>query len=223
MLIDSHSHRANSGIQIIVNVHTLAVHPWELKIPFDKKSFDKEWEKIKLTTEKIYAIGECGLDRVHEGIADIEDQKYVLSKHFELASERKLPIILHTVRAYSDLLGMLKSNKFHHPIMLHAYGGNEHEMHELLKYPTYFTYGKRLFNTDKMLKITPIDRLLLETGDQDEYSIGDIYKKAAESLGINQNDLEAQLEKNFLTVFNKLDDVSATDFIKDLNSRKTRG
>ena len=201
MYIDAHSHRASSGIQILVNVHTRAIHPWDLKEPFDREAFEQDWIKLKQEKSIIYAIGECGLDRVHEGITDIRDQVYVLEKHFELARTLGLPIILHTVRAFSDLLHILKKNQFNYPIMLHAFGGNEHEMHELLKYPVYFTYGKRLFNTDKMLKLTPLDRLLLETGDQSEYSIADIYKKASDSLGVELGELEEQLEKNFLTFF----------------------
>lgn len=176
---------------------------------------------MKQETSGIVAIGECGLDRVHAGVASIEDQIYVLEKHFELARDLNLPIILHIVRAYSDLLHMLKQNQFKNPIMLHAYGGNEFEMNELLKYPVYFTYGKRLFNTDKMLKVTPLDKLLLETGDQGEYSIEDIYKKAAVSLEMKVTDLEMQLEKNFLAFFGKQDDISASNFIKNLNFSKS--
>lgn len=222
MKLDAHSHQTSSSTQILVGVHTLGVHPWELTIPFNRSQFDMEWNEITKRTERIYAIGECGLDRVHEGIADIKDQKYVLLKHFEIAAERKIPIIIHSVRTYSDLLEILKKIKFQHPILMHAFGGNEHEMHELLKYPVYFSYGARLFKTDKMLKVTSLDRLLLETGDQLDYSIDDIYKKASESLGIDVNILESKLEKNFLTFFQKLDDVSASHFINDLNVRKTR-
>lgn len=222
MYIDAHSHRATDNTQILVNVHTRAIHPWDLLAPFDREAFELGWELLKQEKSIIYAIGECGLDRVHEGIADIKDQVYVLEKHFELAQTLRLPIILHTVRAFSDLLHILKKSHFNYPIMLHAYGGNEYEMYELLKYPVYFTYGKRLFNNDKMLKLTPLDRLLLETGDQAEFSIADIYKKAAGSLGIKLEDLEKQLEKNFLTFFSKLDDISSADFIQDLNTRKTR-
>lgn len=221
MFIDAHTHRPSHTTHIRVNVHTKAIHPWDLAHSFDRESFDLSWEKLKKETNGIVAIGECGLDRVHEGIAAIEDQIYVLEKHFELATSLKLPIILHTVRAYSDLLHILKQNKFKNSIMLHAFGGNDHEMHELLKYPVWFTYGKRLFYTDKMLKVTPIDKLLLETGDQGEYSIEDIYKKAAESLGMSVSDLETQLERNFLDFFGQKDDISAANFIKNLNSRKT--
>lgn len=221
MQIDAHAHQISSHTQVVVGVHTLGIHPWELTLPFDRNEFDQKWAELIKRTDGIYAIGECGLDRVHENIASIEDQKYVLLKHFEEAAKRKIPLILHSVRTYSDILEILKKIKFPYPVLLHAYGGNDHEMHELLKYPVYFSYGARLFNTDKRLLITPIDRLLLETGDQLDYSIGDIYKKASESLGMELGQLEDTLEKNFLTFFDKLDDISAADFIHDLNTRKS--
>lgn len=221
MQIDAHAHQLSTSTQIVVGVHTLGVHPWELTLPFDRSSFDQRWKELVKRTSGIYAMGECGLDRIHADIADIEDQKYVLLKHFEEARARKIPLILHSVRTYSDVLAIFKKIKFPYPVLLHAFGGNDHEMHELLKYPVYFSYGARLFNTDKMLKLTPIDRLLLETGDQLDYSINDIYQKSSESLGIELEELETTLEKNFLTFFDKLDDVSAADFIHDLNTRKT--
>lgn len=221
MQIDAHAHQISSSTQIVVGVHTLGIHPWELTLPFDQSQFDQQWAELIKRENGIYAIGECGLDRVHEGIADIEIQKNVLLKHFEEATKRKIPLILHSVRTYSDVLAIFKKIKFPYPVLLHAFGGNDHEMHELLKYPVYFSYGARLFNTDKMLKVTPLDRLLLETGDQLDYSLADIYKKASESLGVPLDELESQLEKNFLTFFDKLDDISATNFIHDLNTRKT--
>ena len=223
MRIDAHAHQKSKNTQILIGVHTIGIHPWELLAPLDRHVFDQKWEIVTQKKEGVYAIGECGLDRIHESIAGIEDQKYVLLKHFEEALKRKVPVILHNVRSYSDTLEILKKIKFPYPILLHAFGGNEHEMHELLKYPVYFSYGARLFNTDKMIKLTSIDRLLLETGDQLEFSIDDIYQKASEVLNIDIKILEKKLEKNFLTFFNKLDDVSAADFIQDLNTRKTNG
>ena len=221
MQVDAHAHQKSNSTQILVGVHTLGVHPWELSLPFERHEFDKKWEAITQADQVIYAVGECGLDRVHEGIADIEDQKYALLKHFELAQSKNIPLILHCVRSYSDVLQILKKIKFTLPVLLHAYGGNDYEMNELLKYNVFFSYGARLFNTDTRLKFTPMDRLLLETGDQDQYSIDDIYQKASVSLGIELKKLEGVIFKNFLTFFNKLDDISATDFIHDLNTRKT--
>ena len=221
MQIDSHAHQLSKNTQIIVGVHTLGVHPWELILPFSREVFDLKWNELTKRQNGVYAIGECGLDRIHENITDIENQKYVLLKHFDEARKRKIPLIIHSVRTYSDILSILKKNKLSCPLLLHAFGGNEYEMHELLKYPVYFSYGARLFNTSKMLKVTPIERLLLETGDQLDYSIGDIYQKASESLGIELFELEKKIKNNFLTFFDKLDNISATDFIHDLNTRKS--
>lgn len=223
MYLDVHAHQKSNDTQILVGVHTKAVHPWELTLPFDRKRFDEQWEILKADTKDIVAIGECGLDRVHEGIASIDDQVYVLLKHFELASDLKLPIIIHSVRTHSDLLGILKKIKFQQPVMLHAFGGNEKEMHDYLKYDVTFTYGKRIFKNDSMLKITPLKNLMFETGDQAEFSIADIYQQGAKSLGMEVEKLEEQLYANFKRVFNQLDDVSASDFIKNLNIRKSQG
>lgn len=223
MYLDVHAHQKSNETQILVGVHTKAVHPWELTLPFDRKRFDEQWEILKANTKDIVAIGECGLDRVHEGIASIDDQVYVLLKHFELASDLKLPIIIHSVRTHSDLLGILKKIKFQQPVMLHAFGGNEKEMHDYLKYDVTFTYGKRIFKNDSMLKITPLKNLMFETGDQAEFSIADIYQQGAKSLGMEVEKLEEQLYANFKRVFNQLDDVSASDFIKNLNIRKSQG
>lgn len=223
MYLDVHAHQKSNDTQILVGVHTKAVHPWELTLPFDRQRFDEKWEEVKASAKDIVAVGECGLDRVHEGIASIDDQVYVLLKHFELASELKLPIIIHSVRTHSDLLGILKKIKFQQPVMLHAFGGNEKEMHDYLKYDVTFTYGKRIFKNDSMLKITPLKNLMFETGDQTEFSIADIYQQGAKSLGMEVEKLEEQLYANFKRVFNQLDDVSASDFIKNLNIRKSQG
>nr|BDT27695.1 TatD family hydrolase [Bacteriovorax sp. HI3] len=223
MYLDVHAHQKSNDTQILVGVHTKAVHPWELTLPFDRQRFDEKWEEVKASAKDIVAVGECGLDRVHEGIASIDDQVYVLLKHFELARELKLPIIIHSVRTHSDLLGILKKIKFQQPVMLHAFGGNEKEMHDYLKYDVTFTYGKRIFKNDSMLKITPLKNLMFETGDQTEFSIADIYQQGAKSLGMEVEKLEEQLYANFKRVFNQLDDVSASDFIKNLNIRKSQG
>ena len=115
MQIDSHAHQLSKYTQIIVGVHTLGVHPWELVLPFNREAFDLKWNELIKRKSGIYAIGECGLDRIHENITDIENQKYVLLKHFDEARKRKIPLIIHSVRTYSDILSILKKNKLSCP------------------------------------------------------------------------------------------------------------
>lgn len=216
MYIDAHTHNtaAKTHPRIIVGIHTFGIHPWELLTSFSRNNFDESWQRFK-DKKNYYVVGECGLDRAREGLASIEDQKHVLIKHLELAEEKKKPIVLHTVRAFSDLLGILKKMKFTQHIMLHDFSGNEVEMKELLKYPVFFSYGSRIFKNNQMLKLTPRECLLFETDDQTEFSIEDIYKKASESLECNMEELQAIVEKNFLRFLGQLDNVSTADFIKN--------
>jgi TatD DNase family protein len=223
MYIDAHTHHKSQGsnhYSLVVGVHALGIHPWELTGPFDREIFDKKWEAL-IAEKKFYAIGECGLDRVREGIASIEDQTYVLLKHLKLAEEKQMPVILHSVRAVSDYLGIFKKEKFTQKRLFHAFSGNAQEMQELLKYPSFFSFGHRLFKDEKTIKLVPIDRLLLETDDQTEVGIEEIYKKASEILEIPLENLQRQIEKNFLSFFNQLDDIGSTDFINNFRSTAT--
>jgi TatD DNase family protein len=220
MYIDAHTHHKSQGsnhYSLIVGVHALGIHPWELTGPFDRESFDKKWE-ILIADKKFFAIGECGLDRMREGIASIEDQSYVLLVHLRHAEEKKMPVILHSVRAISDYLGIFKKVKFTQNRLFHDFCGNAQEVQELLKYPSFFSFGHRLIKNEKAIKLVPIDRLLLETDDQTEVGIEEIYQKAAVILEISLEKLQKQIQNNFLSFFNQLDDIGSTDFINNFRS-----
>lgn len=219
LYIDSHAYHKSSHTQILVGIDTLAIHPWELTEPFDLSQFEMRWNELKANSADKLAIGECGLDRAREGLVPMSLQIEVLKKHFNLAVELSLPIIIHSVRTTSDLLGMLKRKPFKNNILLHAFGGNDYEAQELLKYPVYFSYGARLLKNPLTLKSVPLDRILLETADQTEVSIEEIYVAASKLLNLSLEDLQERVRKNFLAFFNKPNDQSASDFIKNLNHR----
>ena len=49
--------------------------------------------------DKILAIGECGLDYERLFCAEEDIQKLVFEKHFELAEQYNLPMVLHSRNA----------------------------------------------------------------------------------------------------------------------------
>jgi TatD DNase family protein len=222
---DAHAYHIDRGtedvFQVMVGLDTWGIHPWDLHAPFDRAKFDQVFSQRQIDLERVIAVGECGLDRVHEGIASMEDQIYVLKKQLELSHYLKKPTIIHSVRAYSDLLGILKKCKPQENLLLHAYGGNEYEMNELLKYPSYFSFGARLVHNTIMIKKVPLDRLLLETGDQTEVTIIKIYELAAIALDISVENLQETICKNFLRFYglNNFNEPSTSDFLKKLHRR----
>lgn len=222
MLVDIHSHQENAknGLTFINGHHSLGIHPWDLKIPFSKSAVKEKFFLLKSKFHRgILAIGECGLDRRREGIASLENQKEVLRWHMEWAKEVKRPLIVHCVKANSDLLELLKEKKYNGKFLIHDYAGNLEEAKAFLSYGSYFSFGKSLFRDDQkqafILANLPRERIFLETDDQLKFSIDDIYEKAKEILGLTHKECEELFEKN-LSEFLNLDDVSSSDVINYL-------
>ena len=98
-----------------------------------------------------------------------ELQRIWFKKQIELASELKLPIVIHTRDAVQDTYDILKDSSFKYPIILHCYN-NSLEMTKLyLKMENvYFSFGgvltfKNASNLREIIKVIPLNRILIET------------------------------------------------------------
>lgn len=214
MFIDSHTHQKNPPHpSLIMDKHAFGIHPWNVLAPFNRETLLNEFKKIE--NEQMFAIGECGLDRVRKGLASITQQTEVFEWHLELAKKTNKPVIVHCVRAHSDIVGILKKHQWKLPIMLHDFSGNEQQIGEYIKYPVYFSLGLRIFKDPDLLKMIPLNKLLLETDDQLNVDIEELYHKAAEILNLDVAVFADQIEKNFLRFFSHANDVRSADFINN--------
>ena len=228
MLIDIHTHQMQSQksnqLAFLVGTHSLGIHPWELTLPFTLADTYQKFNVLKKTfSPNILAIGECGLDRRHEGIATLEKvQLELLRWHLDWALEVKRPVIIHCVRAYSDLLMILKEKKYKGKILLHDFAGNVIEAKSFLDFDCYFSYGARLFHPDSKSRETfielPRERMFFETDDQEDFSIEEIYQEGCELLNKTQEMIEEQMLKNLKNFFLDLNDISASDIINKLST-----
>lgn len=222
MLIDIHTHsesvQNHNHLRFVVGKHSLGIHPWELVAPFDMELYALKFGELKnLFSPKVLAIGECGFDRRRADIAPVDIQETIFKWHMDWAMKEKRPLVVHCVKAYSDLLKMLKSAHYAGKILLHDFGGSLEEANKLLDYDSYFSFGHRLIHpNDKRLETLrglPKDRLFLETDGQTDIGIVEIYTKAGDLLNLNQKQLEVQFEKNLADFFSNLDNVSTADVI----------
>ena len=118
--------------------------------------------------EKVKAIGEIGLDYYWD------KEKHDLQKHWfmrqmELASERKLPMIVHSREAAKDTLDMIVAAK---PLnlsgIIHCYSYSVEQAREYLNMGYYIGIGGVLtFKNAKKLKevaeYVPLSQIVLET------------------------------------------------------------
>ncbi len=142
---------------------TAGVHPEEANNDYLIK-FNELKEFIK--NNKVYAIGECGLDYYWD-ITYKEEQKKLLRLQCELALELDLPIIIHMREATKDTYDILKDYKGLRGVM-HCYSGSYEMAKEFIKLGFYISLGgpvtfKNAKEPKLIAKEIPLDKLLIET------------------------------------------------------------
>ncbi|XP_031260707.1 uncharacterized protein LOC116118891 [Pistacia vera] len=120
------------------------------------------------------AIGEIGLDKGSRGREiDFVDQVEVFRQQLEFAKELNRPASIHCVRAFGDLLEIMKSiGPFPAGVILHSYLGSAEMVPEFSKLGAYFSFSGFLMSmktqkAKKMLKMVSSERILLETDAPD--------------------------------------------------------
>ena len=151
---------------------SLGIHPW--------------WAG-KMTTEQIEAavtnlaarhdhdaVGEIGLDwaRSPEGSPERDAQWMAFGMQFEHALAQNYPIVLHVVRAYPEVLGVLAAHDL--PVaggMIHGWSGDPDFVEMAVELGLYVSFGPRLASSGRVreaIKRVPLERLLLETDCPDQ-------------------------------------------------------
>ncbi|XP_058722696.1 uncharacterized protein LOC131594544 [Vicia villosa] len=150
---------------------SFGLHPWYVA-ERSPNWFKKLKEYFDSTPSA--AVGEIGLDKGSHGKKiDFSEQVEVLRQQLELAKELNKPASVHCVRAYGDLLVLMKSmGPFPAGVILHSYLGSAEMVPEFSKLGAYFSFSGFLMSlkpnkAKKMLKMVSSDRILLETDAPD--------------------------------------------------------
>jgi TatD DNase family protein len=142
---------------------TCGMHPHEA----DRFNSKIQAELTKLAGEnKVVAIGETGLD-YYKNYSKVENQKRLFISLIKLAKTLALPLVIHNRKAHPDTLRILKKAK---PLraVVHCFCGDEQFLKECLELGFFISYTcnityKKAQGLRDLVKITPLDRLLLET------------------------------------------------------------
>ncbi|KAA8515329.1 hypothetical protein F0562_018441 [Nyssa sinensis] len=120
------------------------------------------------------AVGEIGLDKGSRGRQiDFMDQVEIFRQQLELAKELNRPATIHCVRAFGDLLQIMKSvGPFPAGVILHSFLGSAEMVPGLAELGAYFSFSGFLMSmkeskAKRMLKAVPAERILLETDAPD--------------------------------------------------------
>lgn len=140
------------------------VHP-ELadSIPED---YLQQLEDMCLSSRKVKAVGEIGLDYHYEDMAPKETQRRIFAEQIELANRLRLPVIVHDREAHGDTMDLLR--RYRPAGVVHCFSGSVEMMREVLGLGMYIGLGgvvtfKNARVPVEVAKAVPLDRLVLET------------------------------------------------------------
>jgi len=142
---------------------TVGVHP------HDADKFDAQTATaiLKLAGEKkVVAIGEIGLD-FYKNYSGRENQIALFKALLKAAKDLRLPVVIHTREAQVETLDIIKEFM---PLraVVHCFSGNEKFLDKCLDLGFFVSFTcnityKKAQNLRDIVKLIPIDRLMLET------------------------------------------------------------
>jgi TatD DNase family protein len=162
--------------------------------------------KVRLATENmnVCAIGEIGLDKSIEAPLDL--QMNIFRAQVEIAEFADLPVILHVVRAFNEMIEFMKSCKPVVPMIVHGYHGSEEMAEELIRAGFFLSFGEAIASGSEKLKrslrAVPVEKLFLET-DEGEIDIREVYSITSSVKKISEDRLRMQIYENTKAIFNR--------------------
>lgn len=120
----------------------------------------------------------------------------------ELAADRSLPVIIHCVRAYNDLIPILRHYPHVTPV-IHGFTGSPELAERLLQAGGYLSFGHRTAaspKTRQALAAVPVDRVFFET-DESPLPIAATYATAAAITGKTVAEWKETVYDNYRRLF----------------------
>ncbi len=175
---------------------SVGIHPWYLTDDNENTCVQKLQNIIH--SNRIVAIGEAGLDKLKGPSLSI--QTSVFRQEIALAEKYHLPMVIHCVRMFNELIQLKKEMAPKQPWIIHGFRGKASVAQELLRHGCWLSFGSTY--QEEALQITPTQRLFIET-DESEEPIESIYFRIAKSRGVSAEELAETVQKNVREVFFK--------------------
>lgn len=170
---------------------SLGIHPWYITRP------EKQIELLRSTIHRgITAIGETGLDKLTSAPLSLQEDIFIAQAL--LAEEIQKPLIIHCVKAWSELISLKKKILPEVPWIIHGFRGNKILSEQLINQGFYLSFSNR-FNPDA-LRAEIQNRIFLETDDTNT-GIKEIYQTVATHLHLETELFALQIRENVRAVF----------------------
>ncbi len=175
--------------------HAAGLHPWH--VPADTDGLYKLLGRLEsiAAEDHIVAIGETGLDRARRDVP-MTQQRRAFDAQIRLAEARRLPLIIHCVRAHGACLGQLRESRFTRRGMVHDFAGPIEMIGPWTKAGFMLSVSPRGLRNPEVLRAIPVESLLIETDDEGAEMLPILAQQLASIRGIGPEQLAADCSRN---------------------------
>lgn len=193
--VDFHTHRRSGDALEILNVEaldagavaracqqgqpfSLGVHPWRADV--SQTELQEAFSRIEqcVNVDGFVAIGECGLDWASQ-VARAA-QMSVFEQQIELAHRLTVPVVLHCVRAFEEVMQTLRVRKIRRAVF-HSFVGSPQQAERVVREGYFCSFSPRSLaspRTREVIKAIAPSVMLVER-DECECSIEEVYEAVA--------------------------------------------
>ena len=186
-------------------LYSIGLHPWSLPLAERLTDLIDQMRSLLASTPQIVAVGECGIDKVRSN-ASLAEQQAWLEAQMRLACQLHRPILLHTVRAWSEMIEIRRelAQEFDPlpPIVLHGFRAKGEVARMMLSQGFALSFGRH-YDPAALQLAYEAHALLVETdelpqGLTHQEALAETYTHLAEALAITP---EALAERVVATPF----------------------
>ena len=145
---------------------------------------------------RVVAIGETGLDK--RAATPLAQQMELFRASADLSEKHSLPLIIHCVRAWDELIALRRALRPRQTWIIHGFRGGAEQARQLLRQGFLLSFGEH-FHPDAVRAAYP-DHFFAET-DEHGADIHIVYARLADTLRLPLSALIAQLACNVHTHF----------------------
>lgn len=178
---------------------SIGAHPWYLE-GFSEDDLEKSI-KTHFTQKQIIAIGECGLDKVSDTPWEVQLRFFTVQ--VKIANELELPLIIHCVRAFEEVMEVLQKFNSKVPFIFHGFSKGLELAKSLQDRGAYLSFGKSILKRDDYAWLANVnfEKIFFET-DSDEIKVEEVYYQFSKLSGLDLDRVRLQIQRNFQKVFN---------------------
>jgi TatD DNase family protein len=152
-------------------VAAVALHPNEAPLLAEAGELDAalaEIDRLAGSGDHVRAVGETGLDYFRTGADGREVQHASFREHVRIAKRHDKTLVIHDRDAHDDVLAVLDDEGIPERIVMHCFSGDADFARACVERGAYLSFAgtvtfKNAENLRNALRVTPLDRILVET------------------------------------------------------------